>query len=190
MGPCRAASSGAGADRESAVPGNRGAGRSAEAARQGRRQPADPDLDAGLRQRALCFLLDVHLQGSRYRPPEHWQLPGHGEKSDQDGNEPGDRAEPGHPRTLAQIQGARRKDAGGAVAGRAARDHLRLGPQAAQASRRTRGCRRSGRRPDPRLQGQDRRSDRAGGSRDRHRRLYRHRMAGAGRQLRRIRTAT
>ena len=82
------------------------------------------------------------------------------------------------------------KDAGRADARRPAGDHLRLGAQAAQASRRACGGRRAGRRADPCLQGQDRRPDRAGGSRDRRRRLYRHRMARARGQLRRVRTAT
>ena len=96
-------------------------GRRPRTARQRRRRPADPDLDAGLRQRALCVLLDVHHQGPGHRPAEHRQLPRDGEKPDPDGDEPGDRAQPGHPRALAEIQGARREDAGGADARRARR---------------------------------------------------------------------
>ena len=44
------------------------AGRGAGPARQRRGRAADPDLDARLRQRTLCVVLDVHLQGPRYRP--------------------------------------------------------------------------------------------------------------------------
>ena len=185
MGSRRGPSDTAGAGRKSAVPGDRAAGRRAQR-RQGGRRAADPDLDARLRQCALCVLLDVHHQGSRYRAAKHRQLPRHGEKPYADGHEPGDRAQPGHPRAFSQIQGARRENAGGADARRAAGDHLHLGAQAAEASRRARGGRRPGRRADQRLQGQDRRPDRAGGSRDRGRRLSRHRMAGARGQLRRI----
>ena len=62
-------------------------GDGAESARQRRRRAADPDFHAGLRQCALCVLLDVHHQGSRYRAAEHRQLPRHGQKPDPDGNE-------------------------------------------------------------------------------------------------------
>ena len=84
-------------------------GARAQRAGQGRRRTANSDLNAGLRQRALCVLLDVHHQGPRHRTAEHRQLPGDGEKPDPDGDEPRDRAEPGHPRAFSEIQGARRE---------------------------------------------------------------------------------
>ncbi len=121
-----------------------------------------------------------------YRAAEHRQLSRHGEKPDADGHESGDRAQPGHPRAFSQIQGARREDADSTDARRAAGDHVYVGAQAAEASRRACGRRRAGRRADQGLQGQDCRSDRAGGSRNRRRRLSRYRMAGAGGQFRRV----
>ena len=190
MGPCRRASVRAGVRRKSRLPGHRGAGCGAQRAGQGRRRLANSDFNSGLRQCALCVLLDVHHQGPRHRTAEHRQLPGDGEESDPDGDEPGDRAEPGHSRAFSEIQGARRKDAGGADAWCAACDHLCLGAQAAKTSRRIGGGGRAGRRADPGLQGQDRGSDRAGRSGNRDRRLSRYRMAGARRQLWRVHTAT
>ena len=64
------------------------------------------------------------------------------------------------------------------------------GAEDAGKSRRAMGRRRARRLADQRGAGQDRRSSGAGGSRDRHRRLYRHRISGAGGAVRRIRTAT
>ena len=182
--PRRAESDRAGRGEGSAVPGARFHGRR-PAAGERRRSSADPDLDAGVRQCAVFVVLDVHHQGPGYGQAEHRQLSRAGEVAQPDGHEPGGGAQPGHLRPLGEVQGARRANAGGAGARRAAVHHVHVGAQAAEASGRDGGCRRARRRADPHREGEDRRHHGAGGCRDRGRRLHRYAMSGAGRQLRR-----